>query len=125
MIEEINNSALIKLDELEEQITNAQKIIKEYDELKSEIKKAMKEVCEKTNAEQVKWTTNKGTKITFTKGHIATIEKEIAKELDVDKLKAFYKDVYDICLVDKERSVITKNATSDTIRITLGGNNDK
>ena len=120
MLEEMNNNALIRLDELEEQIVNAQKIIKEYDNLKSELKKAMSNACEKANADQLKWTTNKGTKITFTKGHFAEIEKELTKELDIEKLKAFYKDVYDNCLVDKERSVIKKNATSDTIRITLG-----
>lgn len=118
MIEEKKNNLLAQIDKLEDRIEEAQKTIKEYEDLKSQIKKAMVEVGTATGAEQLKWITPGGTKITCSIGHCAEFEKQMIEELDQEKLKAFYPEAYKNCLVQKERSVMIKNATNNTLRIT-------
>lgn len=118
MIEEKKNNLLAQIDELEDRIEEAQKTIKEYEDLKAQIKKAMVEAGTATGADQIKWTTPGGTKITCSIGHCAEFEKQMVEELDVEKLKAFYPETYNSCLVKKERSVMIKNATNNTLRIT-------
>lgn len=121
-LEEVNkNYALLKqMDDFEEEIRLIETLNKKYNDLKNEIKKAMVQIGREGNLEQLKWTTPKGTKITCSIGHPAEIEKQTQKEFDVELLKKEYPDVYEKCLVEKQRSVIVKNATSDTLRITLG-----
>ena len=67
-------------------------VMEEYEELKKNLKKAMSNACEQVNADQLKWETPNGTKITFSKGHFSEIEKEKdAKEaiLDYSVIKNF------------------------------------
>ena len=79
----------------------------------------MIEVGTKNNLDQLKWTTPKGTKITCSIGHPAEFEKQIVKEFDVSVLKEKYPEIYEECCVEKEKSIMVKNATNDTLRITL------
>lgn len=118
MLEETKNM-LIKLDELEIQIKQMEEINKEYKDLKEQIKKEMSKIGRENNLEQIKWTTPNGTKITCTLGHTAEIEYEEVEVLDEEKLKKEYEDVYKKCLVKRKKEKIIKNATSDTLRITL------
>ena len=118
MIEVEDSKLLVRLDELDEQISYAKMVMEEYEELKKNLKKVMSNACEQVNADQLKWETPNGTKITFSKGHIAEIEKEKTQKFNVEKLQQEYPDVYEKCLEEVEISVIKKNATSDTIRIT-------
>lgn len=118
MIEETKKNLLAQIDNLEERLEEAQKTIKEYEDIKAEIKKAMVDAGIASGADQIKWTTPGGTKITCSIGHCAEFEKQMVEELDVEKLKAFYPETYNSCLVKKERSVMIKNATNNTLRIT-------
>ena len=110
---------LEQVDNFEYEIKLIDQLNKQYNDLKSKIKKAMVEIGSANNLEQIKWTTPKGTKITCSIGHCAEIEKQKVQEFDVEKLKKEFPDIYEKCLVEKEQSIIVKNATSDTLRITL------
>lgn len=110
---------LEEIDNLESKLQEAEKIKKEYEDLKSLIKKTMVQIGTENNLEQIKWVTPKGTKITCTLGHIAEFEKQEVEEFDINVLKEKYLDIYKKCLVKKEKNVIVKNATSDTLRITF------
>ena len=110
---------LEQLDNFEYEIKLLEQLNKQYTDLKSKIKKAMIDVGKANNLEQIKWTTPKGAKITCSIGHTAEIEKQKVQEFDVEILKKDFPEVYEKCLVEKEKSVITKNATNDTLRITL------
>lgn len=118
MITETKENLLARIDELEEKIIEANRITKEYDDLKAKIKKAMVDAGTATGSEQIKWITPGGTKITCSIGHCAEFEKQEVEELDVEKLKAFFPEAYKQSLVKKERSVMIKNATNNTLRIT-------
>lgn len=110
---------LNKLDDLEEQIKLFEIFEKEYKKIKEEIKSTMVKIGIENNLEQLKWTTPKGTKITCSIGHCAEFEKETTKVFDIEKLKKDYPDVYEKCLIEKETYKTIKNATNDTLRITL------
>lgn len=110
---------LKELDNFEEEIKLIDTLEEKYKEIKTNIKKAMIKIGNENNLDQLKWTTPKGIKITCSIGHIAEIEKQKIQEFDIEKLKKEFPDIYEKCLVEKERSVIVKNATSDTIRITM------
>ena len=115
---EIKNDLLVRLDDFEEQLELMDLLKEKVDGLKKEIKTEMVKVAKENGLEQIKWTTPKGTKITCSIGHIAEIEKQKVKEFDVEILKKTYPHIYEECIVEKEKSVIVKNATSDTLRIT-------
>lgn len=110
---------LQKVDEFEYEMKLIEQLNKQYTDLKTQLKKAMVQVGKDNNLEQIKWITPKGTKITCTIGHIAELEKQKQQEFDLEKLKKEFPDVYEKCMIEKERNVIVKNATSDTLRITL------
>lgn len=114
-----NEELLIQLDNFEYEIRLIEQLNKQYTDLKNQIKKAMVKIGTENNLDQVKLTTPKGTKITCSIGHTAEIEKQKSKEFDIEVLKKEYPEIYEKCMVEKEKSVILKNATSDTIRITL------
>ena len=97
-------------------------LTKKYNNIKNNLKKAMIKMAQENGATQVKWTTPEGTQITCSIGHVAEIEKQKVKEFDEEYLKNNYPHIYDECCIEKERSVIIKNATSDTLRITLSKN---
>lgn len=118
MIEEQNN-LLTKVDNFEYEIRLIEQLNKQYNDLKKEIKEAMTKLGRDNNLEQIKWTTPNGTKITCSIGHIAEIEKQKQTIFNEEKLKREYPDIYEKCCEEKEVSVITKNATNDTLRITL------
>lgn len=111
---------LQELDSFEDNIKLIDKLTKQYNSIKSEIKKAMVKVGKDNNLEQIKWTTPNGTKITCSIGHIAQIEKKKTIFFNELKLKNEYPEVYQACCEEKEMGVIVKNATNDTLRITLG-----
>ena len=110
---------LKELDDFEKEIELIDTLKVKYDEIKNNIKKAMIKIGNENNLEQLKWTTPRGIKITCTIGHIAEIEKQKVQEFDIEKLKKEFPEVYEKCLINKEKSVIVKNATSDSLRITL------
>lgn len=114
-----NEELLVELDKIENEIKQAEEITKRYDEIKKQIKKSMVEVGRNNNLEQVKLITPNGIKITCSIGHCAEFEKQMVKEFDLEKLKTFYPEVYEMCLEEKEKNVMVKNATNDTLRITL------
>lgn len=118
MLEEYKE-LLVSLDEMQEAITIAEQVNKKYDELKKEIKRQMVKVGQENNLEQIKWTTPNGTKITLTLGHCAEIEHETIKVFSEDKLKEQYPQIYEECLIERQKEKVIKNATSDTLRITL------
>lgn len=111
---------LAEIDNFEENIKLIDKLTKQYNTLKSEIKQAMVKVGKDNNLEQIKWTTPKGTKITCSIGHVAEIEKKKTIFFNEIKLKTEYPEIYEKCCEEKEMGVIVKNATNDTLRITLG-----
>ena len=118
MLEETKTNLLQALDAIEEQIVEAVRITTQYEEIKKEIKKAMVEAGIASGADQIKWTTPGGTKITCSIGHCAEFEKQIVKEFDIEKLKTFHPDIYEACMVEKEKSVMIRNASNNTLRIT-------
>ena len=118
MIEEQNN-LLTKVDNFEYEIRLIEQLTKQYNDLKKELREVMVELGKDNNLEQIKWITPKGTKITCSIGHTAEIEKQKQMIFSEEKLKNEYPDIYEKCCEEKEVSVITKNATNDTLRITL------
>ena len=114
-----SKNLLMQLDDFEESIKQIDVLTKQYNEIKTNLKKAMVEVGIENNLEQIKWTTPKGTKITCSIGHPAEIEKQKKLIFSEEKLKKEYPDIYEKCCEEREASIITKNATSDTLRITL------
>ena len=118
MLEEKNN-LLVQLDDFEENLQLIDTLTKQYNDLKNNIKKAMVQVGKENDLEHIKWTTPKGTQITCTLGHIAILEKKPKKVFDELKLKKEYPEIYEKCCIERMESVIVKNATSDTLRVTL------
>lgn len=110
---------LVKVDELEEQIKQADKITKEYTKLKDDLKMKMKGIAEDNNLDQVKWTTPKGTKITFTRGKKEVCEKQKVMTFKEDILKEKFPDIYNQCLVEEEKLVTLEKGTNNVLRITL------
>ena len=108
-----------ELDDFEESLKLLDILNKKYDELKKELKKEMIRVGTENDLEQLKWITPKGTKITCSIGHHAEFEKQKVKEFDIKILKEKYPQIYEECFTEKETSVMIKNATNDTLRITL------
>lgn len=118
MLEEKNN-LLLKLDDFEESIKQIDILTKQYNEIKSNIKKVMVQIGKENELEQVKWTTPKGVQITCSIGHTAEIKKIPKRFFDEEYLKKQYPNIYEECCRDIQESVIVKNATNDTLRITL------
>ena len=116
---------LQKIDDFEEKIELINKLNKEYDNLKSEIKSIMVQIGRENDLEQIKWTTNKGTKITCSIGKEAEFEKRKVKEFNEAFLKENYPEIYDKCFIEREREIKIKNATNDTLRITLNKEGEK
>lgn len=110
---------LQEFDNFEESLKLLDMLNKKYDELKKNLKKEMIRIGTENNLDQLKWTTPKGTKITCSIGHCAEFEKQMVKEFDVKVLKEKFPEIYEQCCVEKETSVMIKNATNDTLRITL------
>lgn len=118
-VQKSQKELLVEIDKFEDEMRLLNLLNKRYDDLKKEIKNAMVKLGRDNGLEQVKWITPNGTKITCTIGHCAEIEKQKSTELNVEKLKKEYPHIYEECCEEKEVSVITKNASNDTLRITL------
>ena len=110
---------LEELDSMEESIRLLDVLDSKYKALKSNLKASMVKTAIENGIDQIKWTTPRGTMVTCSIGHPAEIEKRPAKRFDVEKLKKEYPDIYDKCCEDVQDSVIIKNATSDTLRVTF------
>ena len=113
------NALLIRIDELEQQLKEADKIQEEYKEIKEQLKKSMVEIGKKYCQDKVKWITPGGTQITCSIGKPATFKEEIREELSTEMLREKFPEAYQACLIAKKHSVCTSNATNDTLRITL------
>ena len=85
---------LKKVDDFEDKIELIDKLNKEYDDLKKQLKEMMIQIGKENDLEQIKWTTNKGTKITCSIGKPAKFEKQIVKEFNESYLKEKYPDIY-------------------------------
>lgn len=112
-------AVLVRIDELEEKIREAKKIDDEFNDIKEKLKIKMKCIAEENNLDQIKWTTPKGTRITFSLGKKEQTEKQKTKEFDVEVLKEKFPEIYDQCLVEKEKLVVLEKGTNNVLRITL------
>ena len=112
-------SSLVKIDEFEEKIKLIDKLTKEYNKLKSEIKGQMIEAGKKINVEQVKWTTPKGIKITCSIGKPAEFEEVVEKQFNLEILMREYQEIYEKCCVEHTTNKCIKNASNDRLVITL------
>lgn len=118
-LEKVNQDLLVKIDNFEEEIRLIDTLTKKYNELKKELKEAMLEYGKSIDAEQVKWTTNNGTKITLSIGHNAEYEEQLVERFNIDILKNDYPEIYEKCIEKSLEKIIVKNPTNDTLRITL------
>ena len=118
-IENVENNTLVKIDKFEEQIKLIDKLTKEYNDLKKEIKEQMIEAGKKINVDQVKWTTPKGIKITCSIGKPAKFEETVEKQFNIEILMKEYPEIYEKCLVEHKYSKCIKNASNDRLVITL------
>lgn len=109
---------IAKVDELEDRIILANALIKEYDDLKKQLKDKMLEIGRKNNLEQVKWTTPNGTSITCSIGHFPKFETQVVKEFDLRTLQEQYPDIYEQCCIQKEKEVMIEKGSNDILRIT-------
>lgn len=109
---------MLKIDQLEEDIAGATKIIKEYDEIKKLLKDKMIEIGHKNNLEQVKWKTPGGTTITCSIGRKPVWEKQKQMIFKEDILKEKYPDIYTQCLREEEHNVCIEKGSNDILRIT-------
>ena len=114
-----NENMLIKIDEFEENIKVLNELTKKYEKLKKEIKDAMLKIGKENQLDQIKWTTPKGIKITCSVGNQAIFEKKVEKEFSLNKLMEEYKDIYEKCLIEKEKEICVKKASNDRLVITL------
>lgn len=112
-------SSLVKIDEFEEKIKLINELTKKYDKLKKEIKEKMLEAGKKVDAEQIKWTTPKGIKITLSIGKPAEFEKHITEVFNMEKLEKEYPEAFKNCMEKVEKDVCIKNASNDRLVITL------
>ena len=112
-------SSLVKIDEFEEQIKLIDKLTKEYNTLKKEIKEQMIEAGKKINVDQVKWTTPKGIKITCSIGKPAEFETVKESVFSEAMLADKYPDIWKECHIEKEVNKTIKNASNDRLVITL------
>ena len=115
VFEEKGTNLLVKIDGFEDKIKELNKLNKEYDTLKKEIKEAMLKIGKDNNLKQVKWTTPKGIQITCSIGQ--PVEKGITTAFDVQYLINNYPDIYKECMREKETTL--KSASSDRLVITL------
>jgi len=115
---------LEELDAMEESIKLLDLLDEKYKALKSKLKASMVKVAKENNLEQIKWITPNGTSVTCSVGHCAEIEKKPTKKFNEEKLKKEYPHIYEECCEDIQESVIVKNATSDTLRVTFSKENN-
>lgn len=113
------NNTLVKIDEFEEKIKLIDKLTKEYNELKKQIKNEMIEAGKKINVEQIKWTTPKGIKITCSIGKPAEFEEKTEKQFNIEILMKEYPEIYEKCCVEHTSNICVKNASNDRLVITL------
>lgn len=113
------NSILVKLDAMEENIQLADKITKEYNEIKKQLKEKMLEYGKENNLEQIKWLTPKGIKITLSIGQKEVTEIQEEKMFSEELLRQKYPNIYEECCIIKEREVTIKNASNDRLVVTM------
>lgn len=116
---ENENNVLVKLDEMEENIQLADKITKEYNEIKKQIKAKMLEYGKENNLEQIKWVTPKGIKITLSIGKEEETKIEQVKQFSEELLKEKYPNIYEECCITKDKEIIIKNASNDRLIVTM------
>ena len=117
--EKEENNLLVRIDEFEDQIKLINKLSKDYENLKKEIKREMVEIGKNNNLDQVKWTTPKGIQITCSIGHPAEFEEVTERAFSLETLMKDYPEVYEKCCYDRTYNKNIKSATSDRLVITL------
>lgn len=115
VFEEKENNVLVEIDNFEDSIKEIQKLTKQYDKLKKDIKEQMIKIGKENDLSQVKWTTPKGIQITCSIGKPG--ETGLQERLNTTKLMNEYPEVYKACLEMKE--AVIKTATNDRLVITL------
>lgn len=118
------NNSLIKLDEFEEKLKQLNKLTKEYDEIKKEIKKEMLEIAKVNGSKQLKWTTPKDIKITLSVGQPAEIEKVEEMRFSDELLRTKYPEIYEECKVKISVTKTIKSGSNDRLVITLPKGDD-
>lgn len=111
-------SLILRVDELEQQIEQANEVIKQYEDIRKQLKEKMLGIGHKNNLDQVKWTTPGGTTITCSIGKRPIWEKQKQMVFQEDILKEKYPDIYTQCLREEEHNVLIEKGTSDILRIT-------
>ena len=113
------NNILIRIDEFEDKIREIDKLTKQYDALKKEIKSQMVNIGKEHGLSQVKWITPNGTQITCSIGQPEETKEITEKRFSEDKLKEKYPEIYKECCVDRTYLSVIKAKGNDTLRITL------
>ena len=113
------NNSLIKIDEFEEKLKQLNKLTKEYDKIKKEIKEEMLKIAKANGSKQLKWTTPKDIKITLSVGQPAEIEKVEEMRFSDELLRTKYPEIYEECKVKVEVTKTIKSGSSDRLVIAL------
>lgn len=110
---------MVQVDDFEEQVQAAKKVIDKYDEIKDTIKKKMVEIGKANDLTQVKWTTPKGIQITCSIGQKPIFEKVTEQRFDVEILKKEYPEVYEKCMKEVTYDNCVKAKSYDRLVVTL------
>jgi len=113
------NDILVRIDQFEDKIREIDKLTKQYDALKKEIKGQMVTIGKEHGLTQVKWITPNGTQITCSIGQLEETKEITEKRFNADILKEKYPDIYNECCVDRTYLSVIKAKGNDTLRITL------
>ena len=119
LIEIPERNILTTLDSMEENIRLADKITKEYSDIKKQLKDKMLDYGKKNNLEQIKWITPKGIKITLSVGREEQIETRQEKVFSDELLRQKYPQIYEECCVMKDREVTIKAGSNDRLVVTM------
>jgi hypothetical protein len=117
--EKQENNILVQIDEFEEKIKLINKLSKEYDKLKKEIKEQMVEIGRENELSQVKWATPKGIQITLSVGKKPVFETRETEEFNMVRFMEEEPKIYQKYLEKKEREVAITNGSNDRLVITL------
>ena len=109
---------ILKVDEFEKQIEEANRVVKEYEDLRKELKDKMLEIGHKNNLDQVKWTTPNGTIITCSVGKRPVWEEQNQMVFKEEILREKFPDIYTQCLREEKHNILVEKGSNDILRIT-------
>lgn len=117
--EKKDNNLLAQIDEFEDKIKLIDKLTKEYDEIKKELKKQMVEIGKENESTQVKWITPNGIQITCSIGKKPKFEKQEYEEFNLLRFKEEQPQMYEQYLEKRTKEVAVQSASYDRLVITL------